>query len=403
MSRITTFSALSNPSYRLYWASQLASSAAVLILSLARGWLVYDMTNSPFLLGVVVGAFSIPIMVLALPGGAIADRVNKRDLMVISEAVAAFLNLGIALLIATNLISVWHLILASLISGIAFSFGQPAKQAIVSEIVSPAMLMNAISLGSTGFNMMRVLAPAAGGFLLAFLGMAPVYFIGTILTLAGVVFLLLLPRGDPIQEGSMARLGDDTLQGLKYLYQNKIIFTLMLITFLPTLLAQPFQFLLPIFARDIYEVGAVGLGWMTATIGLGSIIATLITASLGDYQRKAHLLLYAVGFLGFFLVMFSFSPIFVLSLPFLLLLGLCGTGYNTVNNTMLQIYSSREMRGRAMSIMTITFGMAPLGTVPMGAVAESIGAPLTFAIGGALVSLAVIAIALFNPAFRRLK
>lgn len=372
------------------------------MLALARGWLVYQMTNSPFMLGAVTGAFSIPIIILAFPGGAIADRVSKKNLMIVGEVVVAFLSLGIGLLIVANLISVWHLMLASFISGVAFSFAQPAKQAIIPEIVNRDILMNAIALSSAGFNAMRIIAPSIGGFLIAFLGMAPVYFIGTILAIVGVVFLVLIPEKDNHQGKVKTSFNTDVMDGIKYMYQNKSIFTLFILIVFTTLFAHPFQFLLPIFARDILKVGEVGLGWMMGAIGIGAVISTLVLASLGDYPRKSYLLLGFMGVLGILLGVFSFSTIFSFSLIILLMLGICATGFNTMSNTMLQSLSSTEMRGRVMSIMTIAFGLAPLGAMPLGAVAEITGAPASLAMGGILVSLITLGIIFFHRSFRQL-
>lgn len=372
------------------------------MLVLARGWLVYEMTNSPFMLGIVTGAFSIPVIFLAIPGGAIADRVSKRNLMMAPLFVIAFLHVSIAILIAINLISVWHLIVASFISGILFSVEQPAKQAIIPEIVGRDLLMNAIALSSVGFNLMRVIAPAVAGFLVAYLGIAPVYFIGAALTVLGVLFLLLLPQKDSPQERPGASFNEDMMAGIKYMYQNKTVMILFILILIATLFSQPFQFFLPVFARDILKVGETGLGWMMAASGIGAVISTLGIASLGDYRKKSYLLLSFMGLTGLFLVFFSFTTNFILSMIFLVMLGMFVPGFNTMSNTMLQTYSSLEMRGRVMSIMTVAYGLAPLGAMPLGAVAEIIGTPQSLAIGGSLASLFAFGIVIFNKGFRRL-
>ncbi len=354
------------------------------------------------MLGVVSGVYSIPLVVLALPGGALADRLNKRNLMVISEVTAGFLSLGVALLIATNSIAIWHLMVASFISGIAFAIGQPAKMALIPELVSRDILMNAIALGSAVFNTARILAPSIGGFLLVFLGMAPVYFIGTFLSVLGIIFLLFMHGEENIQKKSGSSFSDDVRSGFKYVYQNKIIFTIFILIILATMFAQPFQYFLPIFARDILKVGEVGLGWMMAATGLGAVISNLIIASLGNYPRKSLLLLSLMGFLGIMLAIFSNSTIFAPSMIFLVILGMCATGFNTMGNTMLQTHSSSEMRGRALSIMTIAFGMAPLGAMPLGALAEVTGTPLSLTMGGILVTLIAVGIFIFHRSFRQL-
>lgn len=373
------------------------------MLVLARGWLVYQMTNSPFWLGAVTGAYSIPIVILALPGGALADRVSKRDLMIVSEAVSASLALGIALLIATNSIAVWHLALASFLNGLAFTFGQPARQAIIPEIVRRDILMNAIALNSAAFNTMRVLAPSVGGFLLVFLGMAPVYFIGAALAVLAIILMFLMPRGENIQKISGASLADDVRKGLRYLYENKTVLAVFILILITTLFAQPFQYFLPVFARDILKVGETGLGWMMAIIGLGAVISNLIIASLGDNARKSRILMTFMGFLGVLLVLFSNSTIFAFSMGLLLIMGMCATGFNTMSNTMIQTYSSTEMRGRALSVMTIAFGIAPLGAIPVGAVAEATSTPLSLTMGGILVSLITLGIFIFHRNFRQLR
>ncbi len=372
------------------------------MLVLARGWLVYQMTNSPFMLGAVSGAYSIPVVILALPGGALADRLNRRNLMIASEVIVGFMSLGIAALIAFGSIAVWHLMLASFVSGIAFAIGQPAKMAIIPDLVGRDIMMNAIALGSAGFNAMRILAPSIGGFLLVFLGMAPVYFIGTALSILGIVFLLLLPAREGVRERSGASFGEDVRSGVKYVYQNKTVFTIFILILLTTLIAQPFQYFLPVFARDILKAGEVGLGWMMAATGLGAVISNLFIASMGDFRRKSYLLLGFMGFLGILLTIFSYSTILVLSLIFLVMMGMCATGFNTMSNTLLQTHSSTEMRGRALSIMTLAFGIAPLGAMPLGAVAEVTGVPLALTMGGLLVSSITLGVFILHRNFRQL-
>lgn len=203
--RITTFTSLRNRNYRWFWLSMLLSFSGLMMQNLARGWLVYEMTSSPFALGMVSAAWGVPMLLLAIYGGAVTDRVNKRNLLIITQIAQGIITAIIAILILTGAIAVWHLMVAAAFTGVTFAFNAPGRQAIIPELVTGKELMNAIALNSMGVNLMRIGAPALAGVLIAVIGVSGVYFISVGLYAAAVAALYMVSFPGRVGERALPR------------------------------------------------------------------------------------------------------------------------------------------------------------------------------------------------------
>jgi MFS family permease len=399
--KVTTFTSLKNRHYRWFWLGMLASFIGIHLQLVARNWLVYEMTGSALVLGIVIAAWGLPILLLSLYGGAIADRVKKRDLLIVTQVANGVITLIIAILIHTDRIELWHLIAAAALTGIIFAFHVPARLAIIPELVQRREVLNAIALNSTGMNLSRFVGFAIGGALLGYIGVAGVYDVVVFCFLLSAALLFMLPAAEKVRRRAVTSIRVDLLEGLRYIYHSPHLRSLLAMAFVAIAFGLPYMNLMPVFAVDVFDVGEIGLGLLLGMAGLGSLIGSLIIASLGDFRRKGLLLIgLAFGF-GAAVALFGLCGYYPLSLVLLIAVGLLGTGYLAVNNTMIQSSVPHAMLGRVMSIYVMTFAMMPLGTLPLGAITEAVGAPLAIGAGGVIVALFTVGVAIFYPRLRR--
>ncbi|MFC2038649.1 MFS transporter, partial [Chloroflexota bacterium] len=374
---------------------------------MTRTLLIYRLTGSPTLLGAVALANAVPMLILSLYGGVIADRVPKKYVLIIGQISSAVIALLVALalsmgyLSAGNAASWWILVISSVLQGMVMGLMMPSRQSIIYEIVSPSELMNAISLGSMGMNVLRLFAPAITGFLIDAFDFDAVYYVTAAVYLVSVVFVFFLPKGkvSPRKEaGALASIK----AGLKYIRNETTILLVLAFSLLAIVLAMPFMQLLPIFTEDILKVGATGMGILMSVSGGGAIIGSLVLASLPDKKRGVMMLI--AGFiLGLALVGFSFSDSWAFSLALMAVVGLAQTGGMTLANTLIQHYVEDEYRGRVMSILLMQFGLMSFSTFIAGLLSEVLG--VQWAIGGfaaVLVFLAVLGF-IFIPRIRKLE
>ena len=395
-----TFESFKLPIFRLYYAAMFGQMAAMNMQMMARSWFILELTGRPIMLGLMALANALPMLLFSLFGGAIADQVRKKYVLLAGQSASAILALAIALSITLGSVTWVHLIVASLLQGTIMGLMMPSRQAIISEIVKPEQLMNAVALNSTGMNMNRLMAPAAAGFLIAFFGIEAVYYVMAGLYLVAVFFVSLMPLTGVMSlrgGGALANIRD----GLRYVRSNTIILTLLVITLLSVVLSMPYMFLLPVFTKDILEVGPRGLGILMSVTGVGALIGSLTIASLPN-KRRGILLLGSSGILGLGLLFFSLSSWWWLSLALMIPVGLGHGGRQALSNTLVQYYAADEYRGRVMSIYFMEFGLASFGTFFASVMAQYLD--VRYAIGGmaAVLVLLVITVMATMPSMRRL-
>ena len=424
--RITTFTSLKNRNYRWYWLGMLGSFAGLQMNIAARGWLVWEMTESELAIGIVMFAFGGPLFLFAIFGGAIADRVNKRNLLIATQAFMAFLVAIIAILITLNMIEFWHLVAVAVCTGFAFVLNGPARQSIIPELVKKRELLNAISLNATGMNLMRVIALALGGALIPIIGIDGVYYAIVVCYILGAVSLFKVslpqraatPVPAPAMADPMGRLRNfrpdsivqflrsmwpDIREGVSYIRHSRLVISLLAMAFVPLTFGLPYMFLMPVFADEVLGQSELGYGLLMAMAGVGALVASLAIASLGDFRQKGKLLLASALVFGITLALFGISHSFPLSLAILVGVGAGGTGYMALNNTLLQSNVPLRILGRVMSIWMITFALMPMGTLPIGAVAQALGPTTAVAGGAVIIVLFTLGMIIFVPFLRRLE
>lgn len=397
-----TLAALRIRNYRWYWLGQLGSFLGLQMAWPTQAWLAYELTGSAFMLGLVTACVGLPMLTLSLLGGVLADRLQKRDLMMVGQIGLGVANLVAAVLISTGLIQFWHLLMVALATGTTFALTMPARQAIVPELVPRGTLLNAIALSSGVMNATRVVGPALAGALIAGIGTQGAYYAAVGCISVAVVFLAMLPPTSPTGERAQTSVARELAQGLRYVRRHSMVLTLLGMAVVMALFGMPFQSLMPVFA-EILEVEALGYGFLMAMTGVGALVGSLVIASLGDFKRKGLLMLgFGISF-GVTLVIFANVGSLYLSLFMLTLVGAASTGFMAINNTVIQMNISNEVRGRVMSVYMMTFGLMPLGTLPTGAIAEAMGAPFAVTLGGCLLTGFILVITLLNPRLRQVE
>jgi predicted MFS family arabinose efflux permease len=399
--RLTTFDALQNRHFRWYWLGMLASSSTMQMGSVGQGWLVYELTDSAFALGWVSAGWSISNSFLSPWGGILSDRIEKRRLLLWMRGLMALLALAISIVISSGVIQMWHLAAYSLLRGVLFAVLMPAQNAYLAELVDHRRLLNAVSLNSVGMGLAGIVAAPLGGLLIDTVGIGAVYYAIALLYLVVFLAFLKLPETgttDPEERSVWADLGD----GIKYMRATTGMIPLLGLVFARGFLAMPYRTMMPKYAEDVMGLDASGLGILLAAPGAGSLISSLVMASLGNYQRKGLLLLGSGVAMGVALALFGNVQVFWIVLVLLAIVGGAGNTCMVTNRTLLQLNCEPAYLGRVMSAYMMMFGLTQLGTMPAGAVADHFGVPVVVAVQGTLFALVFVLVWLGQPSVRKL-
>lgn len=384
-----TFRSLRYRDYRLLWTGTLLGAAGQWIQQATVPWLAWELTHSGVLLGGVNAVRSFPLLILGPLGGVAADRIDRRRLMLTSEVVLLIATAAMAAIIFAGALEVWHLFVFSLASGVAWALNNPARQSILPNLVPRKDLMNAVALSSAGFNSMRVLGPAIGGFLLLHFGPGENFLLQSIayIGVASMVLMMVVP---PMARATHVSVRANLVDGARYVWRHPMLRAQMMLALVPMVVGMPYMTLLPIFVEDVLHENKAMYGLCLSAVGVGSVIGTLALASLGNLQSKGKVLLGAIFSLGVIIILFSFSRSLPLSLALLVVGGMAQMAYLTTNMTMLQLTVEDEMRGRVMGIYMLNQGLLPIGALGAGTLADLTSAPTAAMIQGALVCAFVI-------------
>jgi MFS family permease len=406
---LRTFAALHHREFLLLWSGQASTAMAMWMDQVVRGWLMYELTNSPVQLGLVQGVQAIPILVLSPVAGSVADRYPRKLQMVIAQVLAGLMYVVLALLIMTDHIQPWHVYATALGMAIVQTFHQPARAAMIADAVPPYHLTNAIGLTSIVFNVARSTGPALAGFLIATLGTASCYVVQTGFYLLAIIWTLQL-RPDPSAathgQGHAtpgASFGQSIVEGWTFSWRNEEVRAGLLIMMCASLFMVPFTTLLPVFARDLLGVGATGQGGLLMAMGMGALCSAVLLASLGDRLPRGLLMLWGVTVYGLSVVAFAASPSFRLSLGLMALVGVAHVSSHALVQTVIQTYSPSAFRGRTMAIFHMSSVVMTLGSMLTGTLAALVGARWATAAMGAMGALIMVAIGVALPRARLIR
>jgi len=374
---IRTFSSFKNRGYRFYFGGVLGHMACMNMQQIPNGLLIERMTNSPAILGVMSLAGAIPMVILSLCGGVIADRIERKYLVALGQAGFALTSLVTAIALSIGYLSAehagswWVLVVVSVIQGSIIGVAMPARQAILSDVINNSELMNAISLNFLGTSILQVIAPIAAGFLVNVLNYDSVYYTMTCIYLVSMMMFTFVPKTGRkvISKGNALT---DIKNGFIYVWQSKIILLVLIFSFLIVILSSPYSMLMSFFADEILEVGAGGMGILLSMSGIGAILASVVLASLPN-RKRGFLMLVSGVFLGISLVGFAISKSWPFSLVLMIFTGIGSTIAMTLCNTLIQYHSDDSHRGRVMSLFIIQFGVSSFGNMGSGLIAQEYG------------------------------
>jgi MFS family permease len=397
-----SFGALRHRDFRLLWSGSIIANIGNWMQQVAQAWLIYDLTGSPFLVGLGGLLRTVPFLVMSLYAGTVVDRVDRRKLLFWVECGNLAITVYLTLVIASGQVQVWHIYFASVLTAMVGSFENPSYQAILPDLVPRRDLMTAVSLNSLLRRGSQIIGPALGGVSVAILGVTETYVINDVGYVVLIVLILVMrPGRAPAVERARSPL-QAISDGLAYVRQDRLIAGLLVIDAATSIFGHAYNGLLVIFARDVFDSGAQGLGLLQSAPGLGTVIGSVVLATLGDVDRKGRFMMVGGVAFAFAIILFALVPSFPLALVFLAISGVADVTMGSLRTTILQFVARREMLGRVMSLQSMaTRGVGGLGSFQAGAIGSLIGVPYAIALGGLVVLGAILAVGLAVPPIRQ--
>jgi MFS family permease len=383
---LEALSALRHRNYRLYWFGQLFSVLAQNMEHVAQGWLVLELTNSPLALGLTGLAQAIPTITLTLLGGAVADRTDRRRIMIAAQSGVALIFLVLTALVMSKLAALWHVMALAFIVGGIRAFDRPSRMALLPQMVPKDEIPHAVAIGGTIWQLCRLIGPALAGILIYLFGVAPTYAVCCLASGVSVCLWLRIRTGQPAFAVNAGGLLKNMLEGVNFIRHNELFYTFMGMTFFNSVFGMAYLILMPVFARDVLVVGSRGFGFLQAAGGAGALIGTLSVAYFSDHRRLPLQAARGAVLFGALLLLFAFSRAYPLTLILALLLGAASQFYITAINTILQLNLPEHLRGRVMGVYGLTWDLMPVGGTIAGTIAEIGGAPTAVAVGAVFVT-----------------
>jgi MFS family permease len=395
------FRALSYPDFFWFWSSYFVSNVGSWMQSIAQGWLLFELTASPFYLGLFSSLRMVLLLCFFVLGGLMSDRWERRKVMLWIQVISALTALGLALLVSSKTIEVWHIFVLGAITSTTWAFEQPVRQALIPQLVQRADLVNALALNAVVWNGAGFLGPGLVGLLVGSIGIDGCFYINVVSYLAviGAVLRMRVPASE--SNGRRATVLQSLRDGFGYVRQEKVITTFLLVSSIFNIFGRSFVTLLPVFAKEILRIGASGLGLIAAGPGLGTIMGSFSLAALGRVEARRGILVTIL--LAFSVSLFVFAASSDLRIVFtcLVMVGALSTVFETLLNTSIQLRVAEAYRGRVMGFYGLTGGgLRELGGMQAGFLAEWSSAP--FAIEAGAVILVVLGLFFLGPRLRRM-
>jgi MFS family permease len=395
------YQALEVADFRWLWIGSLASSFAMNMQIIARGWLVYTLTSSAMDLAWVTLSFMLPTVAFSLWGGVVADRMPKRRIIALAQTLNCIATIIFGYIIFSDRVEFWDFIWFGFFNGTILALSMPARQAFAPELIPHRLMFTAMALNTTSWNLSRILGPALAGFLIAWVaagdtastyGVGIVYFVIAALYFISIITILMVRKPGLVKQVAEQKSPlTDMADAFRYVWDNPPIFGLILLSIVPFLFGMPINTLLPAFNEDILSGGAENLGLLMSAMGLGAIVGSLLLASVNDFKnRAAWLIATCIGW-GVFTSAFGFSQTMVLSASMLAVIGFLSSWNMSLNRGLLQLQVDDHMRGRIMSVDMMSHGLMPIGVIPISIIAEQYDVATAIVISGfAFVTLIVL-------------
>jgi MFS family permease len=393
------FSAFESRSFVLFWASLAISLTGVWARITAQGWLVYDLTDDRFLLGVVSFCQAAPVLIFSPLAGAVLDRVDRRKVLILVQITVATAMFILGTLTVTGRVEVWHIMVIAAVAGAASAFDWPARLSLVPSLVDRGQLQSAVALNSAAFNASRIMGPIIGGVLIALVGAGVCFYINAltylpfIIVLVGLVVDQTLPKAPKGDRSAF----NDLMDGYRYIWRTPKIRGLLSIDIVPLAFGITYLTLAPAVAKDVLHLGGGGLGVLQAANGIGALVGTIAVAMSSGIRRRGWIVICGVGLFGFSVMLFGLSQNFYLSVAIILLIGIVVSTYGTLNDTLVQTLVDDAYRGRVLAVYSMFWGLTPIGSLEAGYIARTFGIGEALVLNGILVMLYVPILLLYTP------
>ncbi len=392
------FAALRDPFFAKYIPAFAISMTGMMVRATAMGYLVYELTGDPFLLGVMSFAQVAPEIIFGPVAAALLDRLDRRKLLIAIQVTYIIGMIALIALMVTDTVQFWHLVVIGAIMGTAASFDWPARMALVPTLVDRPLLSSAVAINAASFNGARVVGPSLGGWLIGLVGVAWCFGLYAMALLPYIAMLLVMPRyrktPPPVTDGSP---WSGLLDGYRYIWDHKQIRAMLTVDIVPIMLGMSYVTMAPAFASEVLEMGSEGLGYLLSGNGVGSLLGTLVIARLSGMRNRGMVVVIGVMLFGFALIAFGLSSSVLYSLGLILVVGLIYGIYSTMNDTLIQTVVDDEYRGRVSATYSMIWGLSPVGGLIAGALATYVGVQWAIAICGMMVLAYVPYLWFFTP------
>lgn len=389
------FHALTNSNYRYFWLGQCVSLIGTWMQSIGQTWLVYSLTNSPLLLGVLGAMQYLPVTILTLFAGVWIDKFPKKKILIATQSISMLLALTLATLAFTNSAKYEYVLILAVMLGITNAIDMPARQSFMIEIAGRDDLMNAIALNSVTFNLAKILGPSIGAVLLATMGTGWCFLINGLSFIAVIYGLFLIKVKPFVRPKTTTNIIKEIMDGLRYIYKSKILFQTVLLILVIGLFGFNYNILIPVFVKNVLHQDASAFGVLMAALGVGSVFGALNASRKGKSLSNMKIMIIFSLIIGVFLFLNGFSTLYAVTIIILLVTGAASIFFSTTANTTLQLNSTNEYRGRVMSVYSLVFaGATPVGSIFAGAAISGIGISHTFLLSGILIIFLVTGISL---------
>ncbi len=391
-----------NRSFSLMFLTTVSASFADILMDVSAGWLVLDLTDSPLSLGLFFAVRSSPNLLFGMVGGAVADKLDRKRLLMVCYGLYSGMGLLIGYLVMAGIIQLWHALALIFIRGIVRTFEGPARQSFIVDIVGRENAMNGISLSAVGTRGIGIISGATAGILIELFGNEWPFFVLSVVFIASIGLIGFIKGVEVKRVAQSQSIWKNMVEGIQIVRQNRIVLALMVMAATCEMFGFSFAVLVPVFARDVLDVGAVGMGMINAFRSGGGLIAGLTLASLGDFKHKGKLLMAMYMGFGIGLILFANAPVYALALLFIGIVGISAAGHDAMSQTLLQLNVEEDQRGRAMGIWQLSIGFGVIGSMTLGTLAEAYGAPLAQSVFGGLMVVTVALLYLTVPKLKEL-
>jgi MFS family permease len=398
---IQIFRSLRHRNYRLLLGGSITASSGYWILITAQGWLVLQLTDSAFWVGLIAFIIGIPSLFLCPFGGLYADRLDRRKMMLFGQVASALPIFLLATLTSTGVIAIWHIAALSVLIGTVWAFTDPAYLAIIPSLVTPSDLMNAMAMDTLAWQLSRFIGPAIAGVLMGLVAIGGTFY-GAGIAFVVAFLLIFLIRTPATITTERASIGKDIREGLSYIRSNKMALTLILMVAGVSLFALPCFWLMPVFARDVLGLGEAGYTQLMMAVGAGGLAGGITAAKLGDFKRKGWLMIVSALIFTGILILFAMSRSFPLSLVLAVIIGAANGLFQAVIIALLLSITPDQFRGRMMGLFIITWQLPSIGSLMLGAATDWVGLPVAVIAGSLICTAFILGAVLRLPALRQL-